>query len=647
MSFRSALALAALCTVLCAAGPASASTYTVAVSGSDGGDGITAPFRTLQKAVQVARSGDTIIIRAGIYTAGAWIQQANLTIRGEGIVTLDGAASSRTDGLTVYGTSGFTLENVRIRRCRRSGLFCVLSRGLTVRNCEFSGNAGSGILTGNTSDVRVESCAALQNVGHGIYLSQSGDRLRVSGCRLIGNHRAGLQINAVEDGPDAGNASRDGLSQDCVVERNEIAANGTLGGAAINLMGVQRSLVVNNLIHSNLAGGIALWNDGAGASFGCKNNRLYHNTLVFAEGRGRYGVQFLAGSTGNDLLNNIIVCGYGSAIEAEERIESNFNCLSAPTIANGGNLSAWRNSTGNDQNSAQGDPGLTSAYRLGPNSPARDSASALTGTDREGRLRPQGSGPDIGCYEEPSDSPPSAPRTPTGLIATPGVGSAALRWNAVTSTNLAGYRLYRAASQAGSYARVGALLASTSYTQSGLTPGATYWYRVTAAGQDGVESVPSAPVSVVAGTPEDSDTAIYRDALAAGWSASRYRSAYSLSASSPVAEGSRSVALTVTGSDGYVKLSGRPIAVNGKTALRFALHGGGAGGQRLRVRLAVNGVQKRSLNLQNYGVPRAGGWTQYSIPLADLQASAGSITAVKVGAGSPQKKAFLDHIRLE
>lgn len=643
MSFRSALALA----VLCAATPASAATYTVSVSGNDGGDGTGVPFRTLQKAVQVARGGDTIVLRAGVYTSGAAIEQPNLTIRGEGDVTLDGAASSRIDGLTVYSTSGFTLENVRIRRCRRFGLFCVLSRGLTVRNSEFSGNGDSGILTGNTSDVRVENCAALQNIGHGIYLSQSGDRLRVSGCRLTGNRRAGLQINAVQEGPDPGNASRDGLSLDCVIERNEIAGNGSLGGAAINLMGVQRSLVLNNLLHSNLAGGIALWNDGAGALHGCKNNRLYHNTVVFAEGRGRFGVQFLAGSTGNELVNNVIVCGSGSAIETEERIDSNFNCLSAPTIVNGRNLLAWRNSTGNDQNSAQGDPGLTATYRLGPSSPARDSGSALTGTDRDGRLRPQGPGPDIGCYEEPSDSTPSAPPTPTGLATTAGVSSAALRWTAVTSTNLSGYRLYRAGSQSGTYARVGELLAATSYTDAGLSAGATYWYHVTAAGQDGLESAPSAPVSVTMVTPAESDTTIYRDALAAGWSASGSRSVYALDSSSPVAEGSRSVALTVTGPDGYIRLSGRAIPATGKTALRFALHGGGAGGQRLRIRLTVNGVQKRSLNLRNYGVPRAGSWTEYSIPLADLRASAGNITAVKIGAGSRQKQAFVDHIRLE
>src|SRR4051812_1772146 len=107
MRYRSLVALAALCLT----GPASAATYSVATSGSDGNDGTSASFRTLQKAVSVLRDGDSIVLESGTYTAGAQITQRNVTVTGKGTAVLDGSGSSRIDGLTVYQASNVTLEN--------------------------------------------------------------------------------------------------------------------------------------------------------------------------------------------------------------------------------------------------------------------------------------------------------------------------------------------------------------------------------------------------------------------------------------------------------------------------------------------------------------------------------------------------------
>src|SRR5687768_6335984 len=117
MRYRSLVALAALC----AAGPASAATYTVATTGSDAGNGVSTPCRTLQKAVTVLRDGDTVLLKTGTYTAGAWIEQRNVTLRGEGTVVLDGSNGTRDDGLSFYQTSGITIENLKLRNCRRYG----------------------------------------------------------------------------------------------------------------------------------------------------------------------------------------------------------------------------------------------------------------------------------------------------------------------------------------------------------------------------------------------------------------------------------------------------------------------------------------------------------------------------------------------
>jgi len=49
-------------------GPARAGVYVVTATGNDGGPGMAArPFATIQKAVDAARAGDTVIVKGGLY----------------------------------------------------------------------------------------------------------------------------------------------------------------------------------------------------------------------------------------------------------------------------------------------------------------------------------------------------------------------------------------------------------------------------------------------------------------------------------------------------------------------------------------------------------------------------------------------------
>lgn len=717
---------------LCAAGPASASSYIVAPTGSDSADGLLAPFKTLQKAAGLLRDGDTITLRAGTYTAGAYITRKNITVRGEGTVILDGASATRDDGLSFSQTSGITVEGITIRNCRRKGLFVTLSSGLTVRNCTFTGNASDGFLTGNTSNVLVEGCTSSNNGYHGLYFSQSGDNLVARNNTFTGNQSCGIQINAVQEGATS-DPNSDSLSKNCTIEGNTISGCGSKGGSAINLMGVQNSLIANNLLYNNLAGGIAVWDDGAGSSYGSKNNRFYHNTVLFQTGKGRYGVQIASGCTGNEVMNNIIACGSGPAFDAHATVRSNFNCLSGGSIANGSSLAAWRSSTGNDQNSLEGVPSLTSDFHPAAGSAARDAGTQVLGTDKNGSLRPQGPNPDLGCYEETYGSGGGGGTTlsaPTGLVATGGDARVTLAWNAVSGAS--GYYVYRSASQNGTYTRrTSSAVSGTAYVDTSLTNGTTYWYRVTATG-GGTESAQSASVSgtpvattvltytlsgkvtlygaglvgvLVAGGGQSALTAtdgtytlsqlvagtytftasktgytlsapqsvtvsanrtgvnftataatnpstgsvIYDDQLRSAWTSKKARASVTLTATNPVAQGQKSISLQVTGTDGYVELSGAGLPVAGKTSVKFSIHGGKKGGQQLRVRSIVDGVkQDNSLNLSQYGgLPVANGWKEYTIPLADLQATSGNLTGIKFFAGTKQQKAYLDFIRVE
>ncbi|NEW09338.1 exoglucanase [Paenibacillus sp. SYP-B3998] len=103
------------------------------------------------------------------------------------------------------------------------------------------------------------------------------------------------------------------------------------------------------------------------------------------------------------------------------------------------------------------------------------------------------------------------PATPTGLIATPGNTQAALSWTA--SNGATSYNVNRATTSSGPYTTVATGISGTSYTNTGLTNGTTYYYVVSAVNIAG-ESPNSSQVSVTPqGTPPTSNLSVqYRAA---------------------------------------------------------------------------------------------------------------------------------------
>lgn len=72
------------------------------------------------------------------------------------------------------------------------------------------------------------------------------------------------------------------------------------------------------------------------------------------------------------------------------------------------------------------------------------------------------------------------PARPTGLKLVEGSSGHALSWAASTDAKVTGYNVYRASSAAGNYTKLAAKVAGASYTDTTVTPGATYYYVVTA-----------------------------------------------------------------------------------------------------------------------------------------------------------------------
>jgi fibronectin type 3 domain-containing protein len=87
---------------------------------------------------------------------------------------------------------------------------------------------------------------------------------------------------------------------------------------------------------------------------------------------------------------------------------------------------------------------------------------------------------------------PTPPATPTGVTATAiSSNSITVSWNA--SPSATSYNIYRSTSSSGPFPMVGST-AATSSTDTGLSPGTTYYYEISAANSGG-ESAPSSPVS--------------------------------------------------------------------------------------------------------------------------------------------------------
>ena len=97
---------------------------------------------------------------------------------------------------------------------------------------------------------------------------------------------------------------------------------------------------------------------------------------------------------------------------------------------------------------------------------------------------------------------PVVPSVPTGLIATPGNAQVVLAWTAPADNGgsaITNYNVYRSTTETGTYSLI-ASPTDTTYTDTGLTNGQTYWYKVGAVNVVG-EGAQSPAVSVLVPQP--------------------------------------------------------------------------------------------------------------------------------------------------
>jgi beta-lactamase superfamily II metal-dependent hydrolase len=126
---------------------------------------------------------------------------------------------------------------------------------------------------------------------------------------------------------------------------------------------------------------------------------------------------------------------------------------------------------------------------------AADGAHALTSRayDAAGNV-----GPSAAVNVTVANVDTQAPSPPANLTATAGKRRIALSWSASTdNVGVTGYRLWRGSSASGPFTQI-ATTTGTTYTNSGLTSGSTWYYYVTAVDAAGNVSPPSSTASATA-----------------------------------------------------------------------------------------------------------------------------------------------------
>src|SRR4051812_43422014 len=161
--------------VFALAGTASATTYYVATTGNDSANGSsTAPWQTLQHAVETIAPGDVILVRSGTY-AGCRIRSSGTTsapktlsrdIGAAVVVNTPGQQNSHSSLIEVEDGSGsevtdWIVDGLEIANSPHHGIDLRITNRITVRNCYVHhsavGGTGTGIFLAFSAHATIEN----------------------------------------------------------------------------------------------------------------------------------------------------------------------------------------------------------------------------------------------------------------------------------------------------------------------------------------------------------------------------------------------------------------------------------------------------------------------------------------------------------
>jgi parallel beta-helix repeat protein len=190
-------------------------------------------YPTIQDAVDAAVSGDTIIVRAGLYQEHVTLDKTLILETEEG-ATIDGGGSLSTVTIAAEGctVSGFSVTGSGSHPHENAGIR-IESGGNTISGNTIWGNKEDGILLGGEENVIVNNFIS-ENKGNGPYMNR-GDGNTIEGNTISGNTNYGLYVggsdNILRDNVMSGNGRNFGISGRG--EYNDVDTSNTVDGKPI------------------------------------------------------------------------------------------------------------------------------------------------------------------------------------------------------------------------------------------------------------------------------------------------------------------------------------------------------------------------------------------------------------------------------
>lgn len=267
---------------------ATGNTYYVSPTGDDANPGtLSSPFRTIQKAANVAVAGDTVYVRSGIYKEKVTIQNSGslgyyitfsaypgeyATIDGNGV-----SQSSWSGLIEIMDRNYIHITNLRIVNSANTGILIETANHITIDNNYIYNTVSSGIGIWNSTDVMVDNNEV-------VLACNDGNQEMVT----VGNTN-GFQIsnNHIHHGGPGTNGGEG-------INIKEGSANGKVFGNIIhdipNRLGIYVDAwnvhtynieIYQNIVHDNGSYGLALSSEAGGLLENAKvyNNIIYHNKI--------------------------------------------------------------------------------------------------------------------------------------------------------------------------------------------------------------------------------------------------------------------------------------------------------------------------------------------------------------------------------